>query len=83
MRAKKQRIKFYDDVKNVLIKIDEQLNDDFIKSVSHFKVKHKVSLADCFALALAKKLNASLVTSGHHEFDSIEKTRAVKFTRIR
>jgi hypothetical protein len=30
-----------------------------------------VSLADCFAMALANRVQAELVTSDHHEFDPI------------
>ncbi|MEZ4737354.1 MAG: PIN domain-containing protein [Caldilineaceae bacterium] len=32
----------------------------------------KISLADCFALALAIRSGATLVTSDHHEFDRID-----------
>jgi PIN domain nuclease of toxin-antitoxin system len=31
----------------------------------------RVSLADCFAIALAAKLEAVVVTSDHHEFDPL------------
>jgi predicted nucleic acid-binding protein len=31
----------------------------------------RVSLADCFAMALTQRLNAALMTSDRHEFDSI------------
>lgn len=34
----------------------------------------RVSLADCFALAFALREKAALVTSDHHEFDSIAAT---------
>jgi uncharacterized protein with PIN domain len=33
--------------------------------------KHAIALADCFAVALARKLAGSVVTSDHHEFDYV------------
>jgi len=38
---------------------------------ARFKAKNKMSLADCFAAALAKDRKADLVT-GDHEFKQIE-----------
>jgi len=35
---------------------------------------HRVSLADCFALAFALRENGTLITSDHHEFDPIAAT---------
>jgi predicted nucleic acid-binding protein len=31
----------------------------------------RVSLADCFAMALTQRLNAELMTSDHREFDPV------------
>lgn len=42
------------------------------KSAASFKADlARVSLADCFAMALTHRLNAELVTSDHREFDPI------------
>lgn len=43
----------------------------------------RVSLADCFAIALAQSLNAPVVTSDHGEFDALvaRKTCRVVFIR--
>lgn len=81
--GEKEANKLFSKINLLPIEIATNLNDDFVKTVAFFKVNHKVSFADCFALALAKNLDASLVTSDHHEFDAIEKTKAVKFTWIR
>lgn len=53
-----------------------QLRDDmdpaFWQSVGQLKVNPgKVALADCFALALAIRLGATMVTSDHHELDAV------------
>ena len=48
------------------------LDTAFWQSVGDLKINpDKLSLADCFALALAQRENGTLVTSDHHEFDPI------------
>ena len=48
------------------------LDTAFWQSVGELKVNPgKISLADCFALALAQQEQGTLVTSDHHEFDPI------------
>ena len=59
-----------------LLKAGVVLRDDldigFWQQVGDLKVTPgKLSLADCFALTLALKLGAILVTSDHHEFDPV------------
>jgi predicted nucleic acid-binding protein len=43
----------------------------------------KVSLADCFAIEMARRIGAQIVTSDHHEFDPLATQRicAVRFIR--
>ncbi len=44
----------------------------FWQLVGQLKVSPgKISLADCFALALAIRTGGTLVTSDHHEFDAV------------
>ncbi len=48
------------------------MDEEFWKSIGHLKVNPgKVSLADCFALALAIRAGGTLVTADHHEFDRL------------
>jgi PIN domain nuclease of toxin-antitoxin system len=57
-----------------LIGIEERSDMDsrFWREVGRLKAVHrKVSLADCCALALAKKLGADLVTADRHEFEPL------------
>lgn len=54
-------------------------NNNFIKSIGYFKVNHKVSFADCFVLASAFIKKATIITSDHHEFGSIEKLGILSF----
>jgi PIN domain nuclease of toxin-antitoxin system len=61
---------------DVLLAAGLQLREDmdvkFWQQVGELKVKPgRLALADCFALALANRTGATLVTSAHHEFDRI------------
>ena len=48
------------------------LDTAFWQSVGELKINPgRLSLADCFALALAQQEKGTLVTSDHHEFDRI------------
>ncbi len=44
---------------------------ELVQEAARFKAKHKMSFADCFAAALAKRDNAELVT-GDREFKPVE-----------
>jgi len=48
------------------------LDTDFWQQAARHKSVHRrVSLADCFCIALAQRVGGELVTSDHHEFDAI------------
>ncbi len=48
------------------------MDTEFWQLVGQLKVNPgRISLADCFALALAIRTGGTLVTSDHHEFDPI------------
>ena len=51
------------------------LRDDmdarFWKKAGHLKAQGRISLADAFAVTLAEREQAVLVTSDHHEFDPL------------
>lgn len=50
------------------------LDTAFWQQVGNIKaVNKKVSLADCCAISLTNKLNATLLTSDHHELDELAK----------
>lgn len=49
---------------------------DLAKDAAHFKSRHKMSFADCFAAALAKQKKADL-TTGDPEFKQIENEVAI------
>ena len=58
-------------------------NNNFLRQIAYFKVNYKVSFADCFVLALATIKKAIIISSDHHEFDTIEETKILSFKWIR
>jgi PIN domain nuclease of toxin-antitoxin system len=66
------------------VEIRQELDTAFWQEAGKYKAGiKKISLADCFAMALANHLKAELVTSDHAEFDQIAESGAcaVKFIR--
>lgn len=62
----------------------DDMDAQFWQEAGKYKAKiKKVSLADCFAMALANRMQAELVTSDHHEFDPIAQSGicSIKFIR--
>lgn len=49
----------------------KDLSRRFWQVVGKHKARGRISLADCFCIALAQELSAELVTSDHHEFDPL------------
>ena len=72
-----------DDVYSLPLTVVEQLNPSLMRSAGEFKRSYRVSLADSMALGLAQQLDACLVSSDHHEFDSIDRDNKLKFRWIR
>ena len=54
------------------VRARRDISTSFWLKVGDLKSAHKVSLADCFAIQLSKKLRGDVVTSDHHEFDVLE-----------
>jgi PIN domain nuclease of toxin-antitoxin system len=44
---------------------------DFWKAAGNLKARGRISLADCFAVSLAEREDAVLLTSDHHEFEPL------------
>ncbi|MFN2493996.1 MAG: type II toxin-antitoxin system VapC family toxin [Pyrinomonadaceae bacterium] len=51
---------------------------DIVHEACRFKAKHKMSFADCFAVALAKQTKALLLT-GDPEFKQVEQEITIEF----
>lgn len=59
------------DVNLIGIVTREDLDSQLWQQAGTYKVSERISLADCFAIALTNRVGAELVTSDHHEFDPI------------
>jgi len=72
------------DLTSLGIRRRRDMSDAFWMGVGRLKGEiRRVSLADCFAIELALRLNAHVVTSDHHEFDSIKANRVCSVLFIR
>jgi PIN domain nuclease of toxin-antitoxin system len=60
------------DLARVGVVENAQITRDFWQRVGALKAVHRhVSLADCFLIALANQLQATVLTADHHEFDAM------------
>ncbi len=66
------------------IEIVETMSSALWRAAGELKAKwRRVSLADCFALALTIQEKATLLTSDHHELDRIAQAKICKIQFIR
>jgi predicted nucleic acid-binding protein len=61
-----------EDLKGDGLVVRDDIEESFWQEVGRYKAANRVSLADCFAIALANRNDARVVTSDHHEFDPIK-----------
>ena len=60
--------------------MDAELWQDAARLKSQFR---RVSLADCFGVALARRLNAEFLTADRHELEALDAAGVANFTFIR
>jgi predicted nucleic acid-binding protein len=60
------------EVKNIRIFINYDISESIIHEAGRLKSEYKLSLADSIGLAQAILLNASFVSSDHHELDIVD-----------
>ncbi len=53
------------------LQIRRDMDEDFWKDAAEIKATHRLSVADSFAVALARRLKTALVSTDHHELDAI------------
>jgi len=70
-------------VRQLPIHVHWEIDSALFHHAARLKAGHRISLADACALALAKTLGAPLVTSDHHEFDTLEQHGIARFIWIR
>jgi PIN domain nuclease of toxin-antitoxin system len=60
------------DLRDAGVLARSDLDDEFWKDVGRIKAEvARISIADCFAVALARRPGLPVLTSDHHELDSI------------
>ncbi len=66
------------------LRLREDMDPEFWQTAGRIKATHKrVSLADCFAIAVARRLGAAILTTDHHEFDAVAQAQLCAVTFIR
>jgi predicted nucleic acid-binding protein len=63
--------------------IVSDISDEVFREAGRLKASYPLSLADSFAVALAKTRGATLITSDHHEFDVLQTRGEVSILWIR
>ncbi len=72
------------DLKSLRVVERNDFETEFWIEAAKLKAVHrKVSLADCFAITLTKRVDGMLLTSDHHELDSLAKLSVCPITFIR
>ena len=61
----------------------DDMDRSFWQSVGQLKAGGRISLADCFCIALAIRVGGRVVTSDHHEFDRLVPLRLCPILFIR
>jgi predicted nucleic acid-binding protein len=66
-----------DKLYNAPLTVLDAISPAFLKEAGKMKRRYKPSLADCFALAAAVLVNATLVTADHHDLERVEKAEGL------
>ena len=66
---------------NIVVCFD--MSEDMVVEAGRLKSQYKMSLADSVGLAQTVLLNASFVTSDHHELDAVDTAESINFTWFR
>lgn len=71
-------------LENIGLRIVDDLGANLWQDAARLKSEwHRVSLADCFGVALTRQMNGEFLTADHHELDRLEAAQTANFTFIR
>lgn len=73
----------WQDALSLPVELRYDFDEAFLKQAAEFKARHKMSVTDSFLLAQATRLDASVITSDHHEFDAVEQAGLCRFAWMR
>lgn len=82
-RNAKDKAQFWNDMQQLPITIIWELDIPFIETVGKYKTSFRVSYADCFLLALAEQKFATVISTDHHELESIDKAGKIPIYWLR
>jgi PIN domain nuclease of toxin-antitoxin system len=72
-----------DDLRAVGLTVREDMDEAFWQQVGRHKVQYRMSLADAFALSLADRFGAELLTSDRGDFEQVSQSAKHRVTFIR
>lgn len=78
-----EALKAVEAIKSLGIMTREDMDEQVWQAAGHYKVNFRIALGDCFALALAKKESAKLVTSDRREFERVNNSGLCSIIFIR
>jgi len=81
--GKEKAQELFEKIGELPIKILWDLEILLIKLVGKYKTSYKISFADSFVLAVAEKEGAIVISTDHHEFNTVEKAGKLTFCWLR
>ncbi len=73
----------FSDLADLPIEIIWTLDQALLEAAGRYKTRYRISYADSFVLALAEQQEAVVISTDHHEFDTVEIAQALKFAWLR
>jgi len=70
-------------VRSIGVIVREDMDDAFWQQAGRYKAQYRIPLPDAFALSLADRFGAEIVTSDRRDFEPIARTGACRVTFIR
>jgi predicted nucleic acid-binding protein len=66
-----------------LLRVLDDIAEDFLKRVGRWKVQAKLGLGDSFLAACAEEHHAIMVTADHNDFDTIQQSGLIQIEFLR
>jgi predicted nucleic acid-binding protein len=79
----KQAAKTLNDINALPVSFVPEIGGVFFIEAGRLKASYKMSLADAVLVATASVIGATVITSDHHELDTVDKAESIRFLWIR
>jgi predicted nucleic acid-binding protein len=70
-------------IRSIGVIVREDMDDAFWRQAGRFKAQYRIPLADAFALSLADRFGAEILTSDRRDFEPVAQNGACRVTFIR